>query len=1769
MRISCFHILVLYVGNMNVSGFLTPVLLFLSICTFGQYPNQSYPANQVGQIISPQMSSIHLNQPSALGGNVFLAGNAVHEIWNISNPTNPIFISRMTSNHAAGEAESHQITYIKDAIGNYFFVTVSGRGIDIWNVTDPTNPIYVSALTLPGINYGDVSNAIWGLSAQGNYIYVGATNNGLYIIDATDKSNPIHVNTVPTSDMGGVFAGPLFAQGNLLIILTPKSHAGIVTMDISDSENPSLLDFWSSPDDSYIGNYYNGHGILIDPLRIFDVTSNPLDIKFVHSQNIPNSEYTSFDQEHMFLGGLRGGTQGIYKYDISNLSAPSQLLRIEGRDSRWDDQFSCPIGNIVIMTDDQNVNGYVGGVIGVHASQADTQSPEVTHVFPKPNSIGQALSSKIGLSFSDWIEFSSVNANTFELRPVGGIALDGTWGCTYTTLTFEPNQALQANTTYEIILQENGITDFVGNALTTTFISTFTTGDGTNSNFDSRPAEVTPVAVNTPTDWHILNARQEEKYEWETGDGNLLTGEIAAHTYSSPGRYAVTMSKYSMGQSVYEAEAGTLSGGVVIQSDHAGYSGSGYVDFPGNQGGDVYVQWDIQQSGPSNQSLIFQYALGSSTSRPLELSINGGQNQTVNFTPTGSWSSYNQKIVGGVQLQPGNNTIRLSATAGSTGPNIDYLGFDEGSVCVYLGSESFIQIVYETPTVNPPASNTQIVEDENDQIWLVNTDANTVTLVDKVERIKVGEIQVGHMPMALANAGNNKLWVVNKQESTISIIDKQLMSEVQKIYLPYASRPHSIVFNQNRNKAYVGLEATGKILEIDESTQQIVRSLPLSDTNGRSPQISGLALSADNNHLYSSRLISNGSYGEIYKIRLSDFVQESIIQLAESSGVDGPLFARGIPNYITDLTISPNGKTLWAASKKDNIRRGLLRDGLPLQHDNSVRAISSIIDVETNTELLSQRLDFDNSDRIHSISFSDLGDLVFLTKPGNNEVLVLDAFTNSELASIQTSEVPTYCYYDNTTARLYVKTFLGRSLEIFDVADISQGGTNYYKITEINTVSNELLTPEILAGKKLFYDASSTKLNLDGYMSCASCHLDGGHDGTVWDLSNLGEGLRNTIDLRGRSGMGHGRLHWTGNFDEVHDFENQIRSLGSGLGLLSDSDFMTGSRSEPLGDPKAGLSAELDALAAYVASLTEVPDSPFKNNDGSMTESALRGQSVFFQLGCGTCHNGPNFTNSNEGYRFDVGTLNLLSGQRLGSSILGLDVPTLKGVWATAPYLHDGSAQTLEEVLTLKNSNDKHGLISSLTNEQRADLISFLMQIDEDTPSSSVADLTLDIIEINEGDLFSTCESVLIGISHNLLNPLSMEVYSNGILLGIHEPFSEEFIWDDTTEGIHQIEVKVYYGNQEQAIVSNCVAIEIFDDSIDEDVDGVCDHKDNCVSIFNPDQIDTDNDGIGDSCDTCIHLHDELIGQMCEDGDPCTIGEIYDNNCMCAGGISTDSDNDSVCDELDVCPNANDAIIGTPCDDGDFCTTGETYDSQCNCSGGVFQDADNDGICDAEDNNCNPISISDFETGSGIWQSNGHDAEWLMSPDSPSGNYSFRIRDNSGLASSFSSAVLDLSSESLTKISFSFKTKSLSVGEDFFLEISANGGSSFLLHSRWIMGTDFENDQIYQKEIYVNKNVLSEITVIRFRCDGSINQDEVFIDNIKIDQCPQCESNLIETNNELITASRYTELYIETNGIIESGNIDYTAGEYILMNPGFEVKSAAVFHAYYLSCSPQ
>ena len=413
------------------------------------------------------------------------------------------------------------------------------------------------------------------------------------------------------------------------------------------------------------------------------------------------------------------------------------------------------------------------------------------------------------------------------------------------------------------------------------------------------------------------------------------------------------------------------------------------------------------------------------------------------------------------------------------------------------------------------------------------------------------------------------------------------------------------------------------------------------------------------------------------------------ISLARDHATDGSASGRGVPNYVAGIGISPDGDWAWVVAKKDNTTRGTFFGPTMVPgQDSTVRAMLMLVELSTHTEDRSLRFDIDNSESPSAVAFSPLGDYAFITLQGNNQIGVIDVFDFMQQNSPGTLNsrwgtglAPQAVAVNGTTGQVFTKDFMGRGVTLFEASTFFSTGNLNLPTTTLSTVTVERLHPQVLQGKEIFYNAADTRMSAEGYISCATCHIDGSHDGRTWDFTNRGEGFRNTTDLRGRSGMAHGNVHWTANFDEIQDFENDIRGFFGGSGFLTDPEFTT--TSNTLGTAKTGLNADLDALAAYVSSLgaSSIPRNPNRESNGDLSADALQGQVIFATEGCATCHNPA--TGFTDGLMHDVGTLRNSSGQRLGGLLSDIDTPTLLGLHDTAPYFHDGSAQTLEEVFSI------------------------------------------------------------------------------------------------------------------------------------------------------------------------------------------------------------------------------------------------------------------------------------------------------------------------------------------------------------------------------------------------------------------------------------------------------------------------------------------------------
>lgn len=594
----------------------------------------------------------------------------------------------------------------------------------------------------------------------------------------------------------------------------------------------------------------------------------------------------------------------------------------------------------------------------------------------------------------------------------------------------------------------------------------------------------------------------------------------------------------------------------------------------------------------------------------------------------------------------------------------------------------------------PTQSSTLAIGDDagTRRVWSVNPDANTVTVIHAVTGAKEAEYAVGVNPRGIARDGNGRYWVTCHGSDEIRVLNAD-GSTHSVITLAYGSAPFAVAASPDGTLLYVTLDGAGSVQRYSAANPN---SAPITATGLDTPR--ALAISADGARVLVTRFLSPELHAEIREFTATLTLTRTFT-LSSANDTDGGDRASGVPNYLAGIAISPDGTRAAIVGKQDNILRGTLFGVGDLTHETTVRAVISFLDLTTNAEIPNSRRDFDNSESPSAVAYTPLGDTLLIAHQGNNRIVGIDALNLAPLASqftegstytqpavltldVGTGLAPQGILIDATSGRLFTQDFMGRSVTVLNAAPLlTQNQTSLPLIATTPAVTTELLTPAVLQGKRVFYNAADPRMSADSYISCASCHVDGGHDGRVWDFTGRGEGLRRTTDLRGRSGMGHGAVHWSGNFDEIQDFEHDIRGPFGGTGFLNLTPQQFAAQHPNPASGKTGLSSELDALAAYVSSLTpaHTPRSPQRNANGTFTAAALAGQAVFTVQNCATCHSGTSFTND---LLMNVGTQSALSGSRLGLPLPGIDTPTLQGLHATRVYLHHGQAATLGDVFS-------------------------------------------------------------------------------------------------------------------------------------------------------------------------------------------------------------------------------------------------------------------------------------------------------------------------------------------------------------------------------------------------------------------------------------------------------------------------------------------------------
>jgi cytochrome c peroxidase len=202
-----------------------------------------------------------------------------------------------------------------------------------------------------------------------------------------------------------------------------------------------------------------------------------------------------------------------------------------------------------------------------------------------------------------------------------------------------------------------------------------------------------------------------------------------------------------------------------------------------------------------------------------------------------------------------------------------------------------------------------------------------------------------------------------------------------------------------------------------------------------------------------------------------------------------------------------------------------------------------------------------------------------------------------------------------------------------------------------------------------------------GWQSCASCHSsDGRVDGMNWDLLN--DGMGNPKNVKSLL------------------FCFQTPPMMS-MGVRSDASaaIRAGIRNILFTNPQEEVASAIDE---YVKSLQPLPSPYLVHNRQS--QSAARGRKLFFSetLACAQCHPPPLFTDLKP-HALGAGKFDQPTDQ--------FYTPPLLELWRTAPYLHDGSAATVRDVVLTHGTTDPRGRPANLTPGQVEDLVAYLLTL--------------------------------------------------------------------------------------------------------------------------------------------------------------------------------------------------------------------------------------------------------------------------------------------------------------------------------------------------------------------------------------------------------------------------------------------------------------------------
>jgi YVTN family beta-propeller protein len=568
-------------------------------------------------------------------------------------------------------------------------------------------------------------------------------------------------------------------------------------------------------------------------------------------------------------------------------------------------------------------------------------------------------------------------------------------------------------------------------------------------------------------------------------------------------------------------------------------------------------------------------------------------------------------------------------------------------------------------------------------LFVVCEDDDSVMAIDVRSQRVVKKARVGHKPKDLAVSPDGKtLYVSNEWSDTVSVIDTTAF-QVRKT-LATGWGPRGLTTDRLGKILYVANSIGNDVSVIDSATgTELKRLMAL-----RSPHY--VQLSRDGRHVYVSNLLAHlGSPDEspVSELMVIDTQKQTV---AERILIPGVLELR----HIAEAPGPQGGYLLVPFMRPKNLNPLIQVDnGWILTHGVAlVRPAKTAAGTASSAEVTQILLD--DIDRYYAgadgAAFTPDGRYALITHAEAATVSVIDTkLLWQRLRSVPAVDLPNRL----DTARQIVVHRLPTQSNPTDVV-VSPDGRSAYVVNRLDDSVTVLDIPrfkiraqidlggpkEISAlrqGERLFHDA---KFCFQGQFACSTCHPDNHIDGVAWNLETPQLGRDRVANRTLRNIAETAPYKWNGHNP---DLETQC-----------------GPRIAKFLFHSEGFNSE--QLANLVAFIKSIPLSPNRHLslDGQLTAAQERGRDIFFRKACDTCH--PPATHYTSKTSFDVGTASNYDTSGL------LDVPQLDRIYEKPPYLHNGEARSLEEIWTLYNPTDKHGVTSDMSKEQLNDLVEFL-----------------------------------------------------------------------------------------------------------------------------------------------------------------------------------------------------------------------------------------------------------------------------------------------------------------------------------------------------------------------------------------------------------------------------------------------------------------------------